>query len=80
MPEPIDVTTVPIHLGLGAKATTLTDFGWSPEQLAANEEGFASDGAEGRLGMMGWQDADWPTWEPIPPAKTSWRCSPVEPT
>lgn len=66
MSEPIDFTTVPIHLGLGATATPLPDFGWSPEQLAAYDERFAADGAEGRLVVMGMQDADWPTWERHP--------------
>ena len=66
MSQAIDFTTVPIHLGLGATATPLPDFGWAPQQLAAYNERFASDGNEGRLVMMGRQEADWPTWERHP--------------
>lgn len=64
--EPFDLAATHIHLGLGARATPLPDFEWSPEYLAAYQERFAVDGDEGRLVMMGRNDASWTSWERHP--------------
>src|SRR5687767_6999375 len=47
-----NIREVPIHLGLGATARPLLDFGWTPEQMAAYGASTAGDGAEGRLVLM----------------------------
>lgn len=64
--EPFDLATTHIHLGLGATATPLPDFDWSPDHLAAYQERFAADGDEGRLVMLGRHDASWTSWERHP--------------
>ena len=60
------IRQVPIHLGLGATARPLPDFGWSPEQMAAYGESTAGDGAEGRLVLMDTQAQTWDSWERHP--------------
>jgi mannose-6-phosphate isomerase-like protein (cupin superfamily) len=55
-----------IHLGLGAKATPIHDFSWSPEQLGRYVERFADDGDEGRMVGIFHQTESWPTWERHP--------------
>jgi uncharacterized cupin superfamily protein len=64
--EPFDLTTTFIHLGLGATATPLVDFQWTPEQLADYGARFAADGDEGRLVMIGPMAESWTTWERHP--------------
>lgn len=63
---PFDVATTPIHLGVGARATPLPDFAWSPEYLAAYQDRFAADGDEGRLVTLFHNDATWTSWERHP--------------
>jgi mannose-6-phosphate isomerase-like protein (cupin superfamily) len=62
----IDLFETPIHLGLGAKATPLAGFDWSPEYLAAYERRFAGDGREGRLVALYRNAESWPSWERHP--------------
>lgn len=67
LPEPCDLLAGgALHLGLGATVTTMPDFGWSPEQLAAYVERFASDGNEGRLVVMFESTESWTSWERHP--------------
>jgi quercetin dioxygenase-like cupin family protein len=63
---PIDLTDVPLHLGLGARATAVEGFGWDPAILDAYSGAVAADGAEGRLVMIFPADADWTAWERHP--------------
>lgn len=66
MDEPVDIATTPIHLGLGATATPIPDFAWTPEALAAYDRMAAPDGDEGRLVTLGPVDEDWTSWEAHP--------------
>lgn len=61
-----DLTTTFIHLGLGATATPLPDFQWTPEYLERYSQRFASDGDEGRIVVMNRQEATWDQWERHP--------------
>lgn len=61
-----DLTKVYVHLGLGARAEPLADFEWSPAYLQRYEDEHAGDGADGRLVMVGVQDANWTHWERHP--------------
>jgi mannose-6-phosphate isomerase-like protein (cupin superfamily) len=63
---PFDLTTTPIHLGLGATATPLDDFSWSAERMAAYAEMAAGDGGEGRLVLLGELTESWDSWERHP--------------
>jgi mannose-6-phosphate isomerase-like protein (cupin superfamily) len=64
--EAFDLSTTHIHLGLGARATPLPDFEWSPEYLDSYTERFAADGDDGRLVAMGRSAESWTTWERHP--------------
>jgi mannose-6-phosphate isomerase-like protein (cupin superfamily) len=64
--EAFDLSATYIHLGLGAQATPLPDFEWTPEYLEAYGRRFADDGREGRLVMMGRSAESWTTWERHP--------------
>jgi mannose-6-phosphate isomerase-like protein (cupin superfamily) len=66
MGNAFNLSDVFIHLGVGATATPLPDFTWSPEYLTGYQERFASDGAEGRLVCVLAQDATWDSWERHP--------------
>ena len=61
-----DLSATHIHLGLGARATPLPDFEWSPAYLEAYTERFAADGDEGRLVTLGHSTESWATWERHP--------------
>lgn len=61
-----DLSKTCVHLGLGAKATPLPDFEWTPESLDRYTATYASDGDEGRLVVMGEQTATWDSWERHP--------------
>ncbi len=61
-----DLTTAIVHLGLGATATPITGWEWSPECLADYAERFAADGNDGRLVCITPQTATWDTWERHP--------------
>ena len=57
MGDAFDLNHTFVHLGLGATATLLEDFSWSPEYLTAYGERFAADGDEGRLVCLMPQEA-----------------------
>ncbi|HWE68348.1 MAG TPA: cupin domain-containing protein [Acidimicrobiales bacterium] len=64
--DTFDLSTAIVHLGLGATATPMADFAWTPESLAAYESTFAGDGDEGRLVCVTEQAATWDSWERHP--------------
>ena len=64
--EAFDLSATYVHLGLGARATPLPDFEWTPEYLEAYGRRFADDGREGRLVTMGRSAESWTTWERHP--------------
>lgn len=61
-----DLATTHVHLGLGATATPLPDFEWSPAYLEAYGERFAGDGDDGRLVTLQHSAASWTNWERHP--------------
>jgi len=61
-----DLSQVYIHLGLGARAQTLPDFTWSQEYLRRYEADHETDGDEGRLVLIGPEQATWTSWERHP--------------
>jgi mannose-6-phosphate isomerase-like protein (cupin superfamily) len=63
----IDLTTTPLHLGLGSRALPVEGFGWDGGVLAAYAAAVAEDGAEGRLVMVFQEGAgSWDVWERHP--------------
>jgi hypothetical protein len=64
--EHFDLSRTYVHLGLGATATPLPDFEWSPDYLESYVQRFASDGNEGRLVVVSSQDETWDFWERHP--------------
>lgn len=66
MSDAFDLHRTFVHLGLGATATPLHDFSWSPEDLADYSERFAADGDEGRLVCLMPQESSWDSWERHP--------------
>ena len=66
MSNAFDLSKTFVHLGLGATATPLPDFEWTPEYLARYDATHASDGDEGRLVTIGEQAATWDSWERHP--------------
>ncbi len=63
---PFDLSRTFVHLGLGATATLLPDFAWSPEHLESYRARFAADGKDGRLVCVVAQDTTWVDWERHP--------------
>ncbi|HEX2576552.1 MAG TPA: cupin domain-containing protein [Aquihabitans sp.] len=45
----IDLTTTPLHLGLGSRARPIEGFAWDPAVLGAYAAAVAADGSDGRL-------------------------------
>jgi len=66
MSETIDLSSMIVHLGLGATAVPVGGADWSPEWLARCEADFAADGGEGRIVCVFDQGATWTTWERHP--------------
>src|SRR5688500_7312609 len=66
MSDAFDLTTTPVHLGLGSTAEPLHGFSWDPAYLEAYEARTAGDGAEGRLVTLSSFDGPWPRWEVHP--------------
>ena len=64
--DAFDLSSTFIHLGLGATATPLPDFQWTPEYLEGYGRRFAADGNEGRIVVMNRQEATWDQWERHP--------------
>lgn len=63
----IDLTTTPVHLGLGSRAMPIQDFGWEPDVLEAYSAAVADDGAEGRMVMIfDSSPGSWTSWERHP--------------
>ena len=63
----IDLTTTPIHLGLGPRAMPVEGFAWDPEVLAAYSAAVAADGLEGRMVMIfPASPGSWTNWERHP--------------
>jgi mannose-6-phosphate isomerase-like protein (cupin superfamily) len=61
-----DLSTFPVHLGLGATAERLGAFDGTPEWYERYGEAHASDGAEGRLVSLHTFDRPWDSWEMHP--------------
>jgi mannose-6-phosphate isomerase-like protein (cupin superfamily) len=66
MADAFDLSTTHLHLGLGARVEVMPDFQWTPEYLDAYTTRTESDGDDGRLVMLGRQDASWDSWERHP--------------
>ena len=66
MSDAFDLDSTYVHLGLGATATAVPDFQWSPEFLARYEILAAPDGDDGRLVCINAADGTWDTWERHP--------------
>lgn len=62
----VDLSSTPIHLGLGSRAMPVEDFGWDPDVLGAYEAAVADDGAEGRLVMTFDHGGTGTNWERHP--------------
>jgi mannose-6-phosphate isomerase-like protein (cupin superfamily) len=66
MTDAFDLSSTFVHLGLGSRAHLLADFEWSDEYLAGYEAEHGGDAGEGRLVMIGHEDATWTSWERHP--------------
>lgn len=66
MSEPFDLTTTPVHLGLGATSEPLPGFSWDPEYLEQYLDRTAPDGDDGRLVTMFAFAEPWSHWEMHP--------------
>jgi hypothetical protein len=62
----IDLTTTPVHLGLGSRALPVEGFGWDGRVLEAYAAAVADDGPEGRMVMVFEGSRSWETWERHP--------------
>jgi mannose-6-phosphate isomerase-like protein (cupin superfamily) len=65
-PGPIDLSSVPIHLGIGSVAGVVQGFGWDPNVLAAYASATEDDGIEGRMIMTFESAESWSSWERHP--------------
>jgi mannose-6-phosphate isomerase-like protein (cupin superfamily) len=61
-----DLSRTFVHLGLGAKATPVPDFAWTPEFMAGYTDMAEADGDDGRLVCITAQEATWDSWERHP--------------
>lgn len=66
MPQAIDISTYPIHLGLGARSIVQPEFTGDMQWYSAYSERIQSDGIEGRLVSMFTFTRSWDTWEMHP--------------
>jgi quercetin dioxygenase-like cupin family protein len=64
--DAVDLTAVPIHLGLGSRALAVEGFEWDGGVLAAYAAAVADDGAEGRMVMVFRDSRSWEAWERHP--------------
>jgi len=65
-PQPFDLSSTYVHLGLGAVAIPVPDFEWSQDFLERYARDTDLDGPEGRLVCITRQDASWTSWERHP--------------
>jgi quercetin dioxygenase-like cupin family protein len=61
-----DLTTTPLHLGLGSRARPVDGFAFDPTVLQAYGEAVAGDGVEGRLVMVIDEEGPGDHWERHP--------------
>lgn len=66
MSEPFDLTTFPVHLGLGARIDHLEEFDGTPAWYERYGAAVADDGTEGRLVSMFTFTESWDSWEMHP--------------
>lgn len=64
--DPFDLSTTPLHLGLGSRARPIGGFAWRPEVLGAYAAATAADGAEGRLVVLVDEEGPGDHWERHP--------------
>lgn len=63
---PIDLSTTPLHLGLGSRARPIRGFAFDPAVLQAYGEAVASDGGEGRMLIIIDEEGPGDHWESHP--------------
>lgn len=66
MSDAFDLSETFVHLGLGATASPISEFSWTPEFLERYAAERAADGDEGRLVCIVEQGATWDSWERHP--------------
>lgn len=59
----IDLSTTPLHLGLGSRARPIRGFAFDPAVLQAYGEAVASDGGEGRMLIVIDEEGHGDHWE-----------------
>lgn len=75
MSETFDLSTFPVHLGLGARAERLSEFDGTPEWYQRYGADTADDGAEGRLVSMHTFSEPWDSWEMHPDGEELVLCT-----
>lgn len=65
-PEAIDLSTTPVHLGLGSRARPISGFAFDPSVLAEYGEAVADDGPEGRMVVLIDEEGAGDHWERHP--------------
>jgi mannose-6-phosphate isomerase-like protein (cupin superfamily) len=66
MSEAFDLSTFPVHLGLGARVVKLDEFDGTPAWYERYGADTAEDGTEGRLVSMHTFTEPWDSWEMHP--------------
>jgi len=62
----VDLSTTPVHLGLGSRAMPMEGFAWDPAVLDSYLAAVEADGAEGRMVAVFDSEASWTSWERHP--------------
>lgn len=62
----IDLSTTPLHLGLGSRARQIRGFAFDPPVLQAYADAVASDGGEGRMLIVIDEEGRGDHWERHP--------------
>ena len=65
-PGAIDLTAMPVHLGLGSRAVAVEGFAWDQDNLEAYVSAVADDGPDGRMVMVSHDSRSWDMWERHP--------------
>jgi hypothetical protein len=73
----IDLTSTPVHLGLGSRALTVEGFGWNGRVLDAYAAAVSEDGLEGRMVMVFEGSRSWETRERHPAGDEVVMCCPA---